>query len=149
MHLSRVKIVNFRNFGELNVTLAGNVVVVGENRVGKSNFLYALRLIFDPTLPDSARQLRIADFWDGLGGLGAEDKIVVSAEIRDFEDDLDVLALLTDYRLDDDPDTVRLTYEFRSKAELDGDPASDETTISFAMAATAKPSASDMTFAAD
>jgi len=31
MHLSRIRIVNFRNFSELDVELAGNVVVVGEN----------------------------------------------------------------------------------------------------------------------
>lgn len=50
MHLSRIRISNFRNFFELDVELRGNVVVVGENRVGKSNLLYALRLIFDPSL---------------------------------------------------------------------------------------------------
>lgn len=126
MHLSRIRIENFRNFSELDVTLAGNVVVVGENRVGKSNLLYALRLIFDPTLPDSARQLRMADFWDGLGEPGGDDKIVVSVEIREFEDDMDVLALLTDYRLDTDPQTVRLTYEFRPRADLEVDPAADD-----------------------
>src|SRR5262249_19373175 len=67
MYLSRISISNFRNFSELDVSLNGNVVVVGENRVGKSNLLYALRLIFDPSLPDSARQLGLSDFWDGLG----------------------------------------------------------------------------------
>jgi putative ATP-dependent endonuclease of OLD family len=45
MHLSRIKILNFRNFANLDVRLAGNVVVVGENRVGKSNLLHALRLM--------------------------------------------------------------------------------------------------------
>ena len=126
MHLSRIKIENFRNFSELDVQLAGNVVVVGENRVGKSNLLYALRLIFDPTLPDSARQLGLSDFWDGLGAPSAEDKIIVSVEIKEFEDDLDILALLTDHRLDGDPNTVRLTYEFRPRVELDGDPATED-----------------------
>jgi putative ATP-dependent endonuclease of the OLD family len=125
MHLSRIKISNFRNFSELDVKLAGNVVVVGENRVGKSNLLYALRLIFDSSLPDSARQLGLADFWDGLGTPDSEDAIIVSVEIKDFDDDLDVLALLTDYRLDDDPGTVRLTYEFRPLADLDGEPTSE------------------------
>ncbi len=126
MYLSRIKIHNFRNFSLLDVELAGNVVVVGENRVGKSNLLYALRLVLDPTLPDSARQLSVSDFWDGLETPGENDKIVVSIEIKDFEDDLDVLALLTDYRLDDDADTVRLTYEFRARPDLDGQPAADE-----------------------
>src|SRR5215467_14481115 len=102
MRLARISISNFRNFSELDVELTGNVVVVGENRVGKSNLLYALRLIFDQTLPDSARQLGLSDFWDGLEGPKVDDKIVVSIEIKGFDDDLDVLALLTDYRLGDD-----------------------------------------------
>lgn len=125
MYLSRIKISNFRNFSELDVTLNGNVVVVGENRIGKSNLLYALRLIFDPTLPDSARQLTISDFWDGLGQPDEDDSIVVSVEIKDFEDNMKVLSLLTDFRLDDDAETVRLTYTFRPKADLEGDPAKD------------------------
>jgi putative ATP-dependent endonuclease of the OLD family len=126
MYLSRIRISNFRNFSELDVSLSGDVVVVGENRVGKSNLLSALRLIFDAALPDSSRQLTLSDFWDGLETLGRDDKIVVSVEIRDFEHDLDVLAILTDFRLDDDPDTVRLTYEFRTRADLEGDPGSDD-----------------------
>ncbi len=126
MHLSRIYISNFRNFFDLDVGLRGNVVVVGENRVGKSNLLYALRLIFDPTLPDSSRQLTLADFWDGLESPDADDKIVVSVEIKDFQGDMDVLAVITDFRLNDDPDTVRLTYEFRPRADLEGDPASDD-----------------------
>lgn len=126
MYLSRIKIENVRNFSLLDVTLAGNVVVVGENRLGESNPLQALRLILDPTLPDSARQLSISDFRDGLETPGENDKITVSIEIKDFENDLDVLALLTDYRLDDDADTVRLTYEFRPIGDLEEPPAADE-----------------------
>jgi hypothetical protein len=36
MHLSRIRIVNFRNFSELDVALNGNVVVVGENRMARA-----------------------------------------------------------------------------------------------------------------
>jgi putative ATP-dependent endonuclease of the OLD family len=125
VYLSRIKISNFRNFSELDVQLAGNVVVVGENRVGKSNLLYALRLIFDATLPDSVRQLGISDFWDGLGTPDSDDSIQILVEIKDFEGDLDVLALLTDFRLDGDAATVRLTYEFRPMADLEGEPRSE------------------------
>lgn len=117
MHLSKIRIENFRNFSELDVDLAGNVVIVGENRVGKSNLLHALRLIFDPSLPDSARQLTLTDFWDGLGEVSKDDKIVVSVEIRDFEKDIDVLCVLTDFRISTDPKTVRLTYEYRPMAD--------------------------------
>ena len=117
MHLSRIVIENFRNFSKLDVTLNGNVVLVGENKVGKSNLMHALRLLFDPSLPDSARELGLADFWDGLGGPKEDDKIVIGVEIEEFETDLDILALLTDFRLDD-PDTVRLTYECRARPGL-------------------------------
>lgn len=126
MKLTRIHISNFRNFREIDVILDGNVVLVGENRVGKSNLLYALRLIFDPSLPDSARQLGQGDFWDGLGEPLEGEKITVFVELTGFEDDLDLLAQLTDFRLDDDPHTVRLTYEFRPIPGLDGFPKSDD-----------------------
>src|SRR5690606_1209728 len=100
MKLTRICIRNFRNFREVDAALGGNVVIVGENRVGKSNLLHALRLLFDPSLPDSARQLGQGDFWDGLDGLLDELKIKVFVELQDFEDDLDLLAQLTDFRLD-------------------------------------------------
>lgn len=126
MQLTRVAIRNFRNFKDLDVPLSGNIVVVGENRVGKSNLLYALRLLFDPSLPDSARQLGQGDFWDGLGEPLEDEKITILVEIQGFEEDVDLLAMLTDYRLDDDPDTVRLTYELRPIPNLGRFPASDE-----------------------
>ncbi|GBH30962.1 ATP-dependent nuclease [Sphingobium xenophagum] len=126
MYLSRIRIEKFRNFRDLDVALGGNVVIVGENRVGKSNLLFGLRLIFDPSLPDSSRQLGLSDFWDGLEEITSETIMTVSVEIKDFEDDPDVLAVLTDFRLDDDPDTVRLTYKLRATPGLDHAPASDD-----------------------
>lgn len=126
MYLSRIRIEKFRNFRDLDVVLGGNVVIVGENRVGKSNLLFGLRLIFDPSLPDSSRQLGLADFWDGLEEITSETIMTISVEIKDFEDDPDVLAVLTDFRLDDDPDTVRLTYKLRATPGLDHAPASDD-----------------------
>ncbi|KOG01261.1 putative nucleoside triphosphate hydrolase domain-containing protein [Pseudomonas syringae pv. aceris] len=126
MQLTRVAIRNFRNFKDLDVPLSGNIVVVGENRVGKSNLLYALRLLLDPSLADSARQLGQGDFWDGLGEPLEDEKITILIEIQGFEEDVDLLAMLTDYRLDDDADTVRLTYELRPLPNLGRFPASDE-----------------------
>lgn len=66
MRLSRIAIKNFRNFKHLDVQLGEHAVVLGENKVGKTNLLFALRLILDPTLSDSQRRLRQEDFWDGL-----------------------------------------------------------------------------------
>ncbi len=62
MHLSHLRIRNFRNFSELDLKLTPTTVIVGENKVGKSNLIYALRLVLDPSLSDFARRLRAEDF---------------------------------------------------------------------------------------
>lgn len=61
MHMSRISIQNFRNFQTLDVHTGEHLVVVGENRVGKSNLLHALRLILDPSLSERSRLLRLRD----------------------------------------------------------------------------------------
>jgi putative ATP-dependent endonuclease of OLD family len=123
VRLSRLKIVNFRNFHKLDVELGPDLVIVGENGVGKSNLIYALRLLVDPTLPDSSRQLKDEDFWDGLPRpLEAADKITISVELVDFDEDEDQLAILSDHIVSADPITARLTYVFQKDEKVKGDP---------------------------
>ena len=86
MHLSSLSIRNFRNFLSVDIPLAGNIVLLGENRVGKSNLLFAIRLVLDPTLPDSMRQLKLSDFWDGCD-LTTDPKIEVHLDFADFDSD--------------------------------------------------------------
>lgn len=47
MKFKNVKISNFRNFDSIDVALDNKNVIFGMNDVGKSNFLYALRYVFD------------------------------------------------------------------------------------------------------
>lgn len=111
-YISRVQISNFRNFQALDVNLAAQAVLVGGNKSGKSNLLYALRLILDPMLPDSARQLRDEDFWDGLDAPrdnGCE--IRIDAYIKGFEDNKALLAILADYL--DEEGVAKLTYQYK------------------------------------
>lgn len=125
MYLKNLIIQNFRNFESIDIPLSSNLVLLGENRVGKSNLLFAMRLVIDQTLPDSARQLRISDFWDGCD-LSKKPQIEIHLDFTDFEDDLYLTALLTDYRLAHDHKTIRLSYVFRCKAEITGLPTSSE-----------------------
>lgn len=125
MRLSKLSIRNFRNFRTVDIPLSGNVVLLGENRVGKSNLLFAIRLILDPTLPDSARQLKLSDFWDGAPSDYSE-PIEVHLEIADFATDLGLLALLTDFRTAGDPTIARMSYIFRKKADVTGTPQSSD-----------------------
>src|SRR5260221_13941311 len=104
MRISHVRIENFRNFHELDVAVGEHSVIVGENKIGKSNLLYALRLVLDPSLPDSARKLHEEDFWDGLDRpLDAEDRISISVDIADFEDDDAQLSLLAEHLVQAEP----------------------------------------------
>lgn len=127
MHLSRVKIKNFRNFSNVDVKLSSDIVILGENRVGKSNFLTALRLVLDLSMPDSARQLKMSDIWDGALEKYREEKIgkdtsdplaplvEVHLDFSDFDGDPKLTALLTDYRLASDHSVARLSYVLKPR----------------------------------
>jgi putative ATP-dependent endonuclease of OLD family len=126
MRISRIKIMNFRNFEDLDVVLGEHAVIIGENKIGKSNLLHALRLVLDPSLPDSARKLREEDFWDGLGRpLGEEDRIIVSLDFTDFEEDENQLAVLAEHLVEPDPMVARLTYVWQPLPGLGGNPTKD------------------------
>lgn len=47
MNFNSITIKNFRNFEEIFINLSNKNVLFGMNDVGKTNFLYALRYIFD------------------------------------------------------------------------------------------------------
>ena len=126
MRISRIQIQNFRNFQALDLDLVRNAVIVGENKVGKTNLLHAIRLVLDPSLPDSARQLKAEDFWDGLPRpLSRGDKITVSVDLTDFEDDENQVALLAEHLVEPEPMTARLTYVFQPLEEEQGRPTRD------------------------
>lgn len=119
MRLSRIQIENFRNFRSLAMPLGDNVVVLGENQIGKTNLLFALRLLLDPSLPDSMRRLRLDDFWDGLERpLSPDDQIEISAEFRGFEDSENLLAVLADSLVSPDPMVARITYRYGPRPDL-------------------------------
>ena len=126
MRISRIRIENFRNFAKIDVALGEDAVIVGENKIGKSNLLYALRLVLDPSLPDSARKLREEDFWDGLERpLGEDDRITISVDLSDFEDDANQLAVLAEHLVEPDPMVARLTYVWQPLPGLEDGPKKD------------------------
>ncbi|KRA03403.1 ATP-dependent endonuclease [Achromobacter sp. Root565] len=121
MRISRISVENYANFENVNFATDDSLVIVGENKAGKSNLLRALRLVLDPMLPDRDRQLGLEHFWDGLGDakLGATVKVVV--EITDFEDNDNLLTVLGGSLVGtESPVVARLTYMYRPKAALEG-----------------------------
>ena len=127
MRISRIQICNFRNFRELDVPVGPSAVILGENQIGKSNLLHALRLVLDPSLPDSARQLRVEDFWDGIERpLAGTDRIRIAIDISEFDDDEDELAVLAEHLVEPSPMVARLAYEFGPVPGLDHPPTRDD-----------------------
>lgn len=123
MRISGIKIKNFANFQSLEVQTSESIVIVGENKTGKSNLIRALQLVLDPSLSELDRHLGLEHFWDGLGEekMGATVEVVV--ELTDFDDSPDLIACLADCLVAVGPPTVaRLTYRFRPKVSLGENP---------------------------
>ena len=69
MHISKLTVVNYRNFA--NTTLAFNKgvnTIIGENGSGKTNLFRAIRLLLDDNMVRSAFRLDESDFHRGLTG---------------------------------------------------------------------------------
>jgi len=125
VRISRIKIRNFANFSDIDVTTGENIVILGENKVGKSNFIRALQLILDPGLSERDRQLGLEQFWDGLGEDKLGETIEIAIELTDFTDDPRLIAHLSDCVVVPGPPMVaRLTYRFQPKANLGRSPES-------------------------
>lgn len=83
MFISGIHISGFRNFSDLHLEgLGPATVIVGENGVGKSNLLYALRLVMDPSLPDSRRILRAEDVNEDCDTLTEGVEVRVSIDLQ-------------------------------------------------------------------
>ncbi|MBH0781877.1 ATP-dependent nuclease [Nocardia bovistercoris] len=117
MRLSRFTVSNFRNLRTLDITLDGGAVVVGENSSGKSNLLYALRLVLDPGMSGQQRTLTNEDFSESLGSepMANGHIISISVEIDHFDTDAGLLATLRDALISGSPMKARLTYQFRPR----------------------------------
>ena len=104
---------NFRNFRLFDCHLGPGVTcVIGENNSGKTNLLYAIRLVIDASLSSYRRRLLREDFAAGLD-LTKPQQILVSIEFSDFKDQPNQEAWLLDCLVGDE--TARITYRFRPR----------------------------------
>ena len=116
-YISRIHIENFRNFHSVDFALGDKQVIIGENAVGKSNLLYALQLIFDPTLSERDRMLEESDFWDGLEKpMDTGCHILIEVYLKNFEDNKNLFAQLADASvLCDGEEALKISYKFFKK----------------------------------
>lgn len=68
IYLSKVSLVNFRNFKNAVLRFNPGVnTIIGENGAGKTNIFHAIRLLLDDTLPNSYSYFTEKDFNRGIG----------------------------------------------------------------------------------
>lgn len=113
-YISKVCIKNFRNFLFAEVELNHKQVIIGENNVGKTNFLRAIQLILDPSFSDNDHMLSESDFHESLVDpmeTGKEIEIVL--EIKGYAHNNKLVAQFSDAVISDQPPTLRFTYLFK------------------------------------
>lgn len=116
-YVCRIHIENFRNFHSVDFCLGEKQVLIGENAVGKSNLLYALQLILDPTLSEKDRMLEESDFWDGIENpMDNGQHILIEIYLANFEDNKNLLAQLADASvMVEGKETLKISYKFFKK----------------------------------
>jgi len=62
MIIEKVKIDGFRNFSNLTANFKESTLIIGANDVGKSNLIYALRLLLDKSLSERDIEPEVTDF---------------------------------------------------------------------------------------
>lgn len=93
MHISKLTLVNYRNFAKTRLTFQKGVnTIIGENGSGKSNLFRAIRLLLDDSMIRSAYRLDESDFHRGLDRWQGH-WIIVSIEFSDIGADEAVQAL--------------------------------------------------------
>lgn len=115
LFISRVRIKNYRNFKDVDVKLGHKQVIIGENNVGKTNFIRALQLILDPTLSDEDRMLQELDFNDTLvNPMDNKEEILIEIYIDNYANNKTILTVLQDATVKDDEgkEVLKISYRF-------------------------------------
>lgn len=82
MKFEKIEIKNFRNFEDVKIDLSNKNIFFGLNDVGKTNFLYALRYVFDKDI----RKLNLVDSDFHNKQFDKPIEIIVTLDISDAED---------------------------------------------------------------
>jgi putative ATP-dependent endonuclease of the OLD family len=135
MHISRLQLVNYRNFARVNVPFRKGInTVIGENGSGKTNLFRAMRLLLDDDMLRMAHRIDEGDFHRGLDDWRGH-WIVISLEFEEVSQDeaLQALFLHGTGNVDDEqigratynlifrPNTAtRLRFSRLAEGDLDG-----------------------------
>lgn len=83
MKVAELRIKGFRNFVDETIRFDEKTLIIGGNDTGKSNMLYALRILFDPTLSSRDLELTSSDFNIQSNAVNIE----ITARLDDIHED--------------------------------------------------------------
>lgn len=83
MRIDRVHIKGFRNFDNEEILFQPKTLIIGANDVGKTNLLYALRLLFDKSINEHDLELTDSDY----NAYNGADEIEITVTLCDVVED--------------------------------------------------------------
>lgn len=83
MRVDKIKIKGFRNFDDEEIVFQAKTLIIGANDVGKSNLLYAMRLLFDKTINEHDLELTDSDY----NAYSDTDEIEITVTVCDITED--------------------------------------------------------------
>lgn len=122
LYISRVIIKNYRNFKYIDAKLDHKQVIIGENNIGKTNFLRALQLLLDPSFSDDDRYLEESDFYNGIENPMINKEIIeIKIYISNYKSSKNILAQFSDATIrEDGEEKLLITYRYFPLVKEDG-----------------------------
>lgn len=122
MYISKVSLVNYRNFANSKIVLNKGInTIIGENGSGKTNLFKAIRLLLEDASIQYAYKLAENDFNRKLGNEWKGHWIIISIEFSDLNDDEAVQSLfIHGAGIAEEDYVAKATYNlfFRPKADI-------------------------------
>lgn len=109
MKIEWIKIKGFRNFDNEKISFAEQTLIIGANDVGKTNLIYALRLLFDRSLSDRDLDLFNSDY----NVYTKSDSIEITVKLVEVMED----CLITVFKGDLNKETVYIQYKNSKNSE--------------------------------
>lgn len=109
MKIEWIKIKGFRNFDNEKINFADQTLIIGANDVGKTNLIYALRILFDRSLSDRDLDLFNSDY----NVYTKSESIEITVKLIDVTED----CLITVFKGDLKEETVYIQYKNSKNGE--------------------------------
>ncbi|PKE34597.1 ATP-dependent endonuclease [Macrococcoides caseolyticum] len=109
MKIEWIKIKGFRNFDNEKINFAEQTLIIGANDVGKTNLIYALRLLFDRSLSDRDLDLFNSDY----NVYTQSNSIEITVKLVEVTED----CLITIFKGDLNEETVYIQYKNSKNSE--------------------------------